>query len=116
MGSILEGKNLSRAASSTLQELVPILEGLMENVTETASPIVCPFAFTYLNSAYVINFQTSIGLFDRKLVEAPPPPPLPSNSIVDRPKVALLFRFFRDFRCCALLFMVILVIVKYKNR
>ena len=30
--------------------------------------------------------------------------------------LALLFWFFGDFRCGALLFMVILVIYKYKNR
>ena len=33
-----------------------------------------------------------------------------------RPKAALLFCFFDDFRCGALLFMVIHVIYKYKNR
>ena len=40
----------------------------------------------------------------------------PSNFIAGRPKVALLFGFFGDFRCGVLLFMVILVIYKYKNR
>ena len=49
------------------------------------------------------------GLFDRKLVKAP------SNFIAGRPKAALLFWFFGDFRCGALLFMVILVIYKCKN-
>ena len=44
------------------------------------------------------------GLVDRKLVKAP------SNFIAGRPKAALLFWFFGDFRCRALLFMVILVI------
>ena len=34
----------------------------------------------------------------------------------DRPKAALLFWFFGDFRCGALLFMVIHVIYKYKNK
>ena len=53
------------------------------------------------------------GLVDRKLVKAPPPPP--SNFIAGRPKAALLFLFFGDFRCGALLFMVILFIYKYKN-
>ena len=33
-----------------------------------------------------------------------------------RPKAALLFWFFGDFRCGALLFMVIYVRYKYKNR
>ena len=36
--------------------------------------------------------------------------------IAGRPKVALLFWFFGDFRCGVLLFMVIHVIYKYKNR
>ena len=35
--------------------------------------------------------------------------------IAGRPKAALLFWFFCDFRCGALLFMVIDVIYKYKN-
>ena len=34
----------------------------------------------------------------------------PSNFIAGRPKAALLFWFFSDFRCGVLLFMVILVI------
>ena len=36
--------------------------------------------------------------------------------IAGRPKAALLFWFFVDFRCGALLFVVIHVIYKYKNR
>ena len=36
--------------------------------------------------------------------------------IAGRPKADLLFWFFGDFRCGALLFMVIHVIYKYKNR
>ena len=36
--------------------------------------------------------------------------------IAGRPKAALLFWFFGDFRCGVLLFMVIYVIYKYKNR
>ena len=36
--------------------------------------------------------------------------------IAGRPKAALLFWFFGNFRCGALLFMVIHVIYKYKNR
>ena len=50
------------------------------------------------------------GLVDHKLVKAP------SNFIAGRPKAAILFWFSGDFRCVALLFMVILVIYKYKNR
>ena len=36
--------------------------------------------------------------------------------IAGRAKATLLFGFFGDFRCGALLFMVIYVIYKYKNR
>ena len=54
------------------------------------------------------------GLVDHKLVQAPPPPPV--IFIAGRPKAALLYWFFGDFRCGALLFMVIHVIYKYKNR
>ena len=39
-----------------------------------------------------------------------------SGLIAGRPKAALLFWFFGDFRCGALLFMVIHVIYKYKNK
>ena len=38
----------------------------------------------------------------------------PSNFIAGCPKAALLFWFFGDFRCDALLFMVILVIYNLK--
>ena len=49
-------------------------------------------------------------LVDRKLVEAP------SNFIAGRPKAALLFRLFGDFRCGVSLFIVIRVIYKYRNK
>ena len=49
------------------------------------------------------------GLVDRKLVKTP------SNFIVGRPKAALLFGLFGDFRCGVPLFIVILVIYKYKT-
>ena len=52
------------------------------------------------------------GLVDRKLVQAPAPP---INFIAGRPEAALLF-CFGEFRCGLLLFMIILVICKYKNR
>ena len=48
------------------------------------------------------------GLIDRKLVQAP------SNLIVGRPKAALLFWFFSDFRCGVPFFIVIYVIYTYK--
>ena len=54
------------------------------------------------------------GLVNRKLVQAPPPPL--NNFIAGRPKAGFLFWFFGDFRCGMLIFMVILVIYKYKNR
>ena len=54
------------------------------------------------------------GLVDRKLDQAPPPPPV--IFIAGRPKAALLLWFFGDFRCGALLFVVIHVIYKYNNR
>ena len=50
------------------------------------------------------------GLFDRRLVKAPP-----VLFIAGRPKTALLFWFFADFRCGVPLFIVILVINKYKK-
>ena len=50
------------------------------------------------------------GFLDCKLVQDP------SNFIAGRPKAALLFWFFGDFRSGVLLFMVILGIYKYKNR
>ena len=49
-------------------------------------------------------------MVDRKLVEAP------SKFTAGRSKAALLFWFFGDFRCGVLLFIVILVIYKYRNR
>ena len=39
-----------------------------------------------------------------------------SSANYGRPKAALLFWFFGDFRCGVLLFMGILVIYKYENR
>ena len=49
------------------------------------------------------------GLVDRK---HPPQP----HFIAGRPKAALLFWFFLDFRCGVLLVMVIFAIFKHKNR
>ena len=50
------------------------------------------------------------GLVDQKLVQAP------SNFIAGRPKAALLFWLFSDFSRSVPLFIVILVIYKYKSR
>ena len=47
------------------------------------------------------------------------PPPPPRNFIPGRPKAALLFLFFGNFRCGVPLLIVIIVIIvinKYKNR
>ena len=38
-----------------------------------------------------------------------------SSVIAGRPKAALLFWFFGDIRCNVLLYIVILIIYKYKN-
>ena len=56
--------------------------------------------------------QQGRGLVDRKQVQASR---LPVIFIAGRPKAALLFWYFGDFRCGALLFMAIHVIYKYKN-
>ena len=48
-------------------------------------------------------------MVDRKLVEAP------RNFVAGRPKAALLFWLFGNFRCGVSLFIVILVIYKYRN-
>ena len=53
------------------------------------------------------------GLVNRKQVQAPTP--TPSNFIAGRPKAALLFWLFSDFRCGVPLLIVILVIHKYKT-
>ena len=54
------------------------------------------------------------GLVDRKLFEVHPHPA--RNFIAGRPKAALLFWFFGDFRSGVSLFIVIRVIYKYRNR
>ena len=61
---------------------------------------------------YYLNYDEvrEIGLVVRKLVKAP------SIFFPGHPKVALLFWLFSDFRCGVPLFIVILVIYKYKNR
>ena len=50
------------------------------------------------------------GSVNRKLIQAP------DNYIAGRPKAALLFWFFGDLRCGVSLFIIILVIYKYRNR
>ena len=80
--------------------------------------VVCVLSFVFYSFCFVVRScfvwwtktEPRRGLVDRKLVQAP------SNFIAGRPKAALLLWFFGDFRCGVLLFMVILVIYKYKNR
>ena len=56
-----------------------------------------------------------MGRVGRPQTSSSPPPPV--IFIAGRPKAALLLWFFGDFRCGALLFVVIHVILyKYKNR
>ena len=90
-------------------------------VASCPSILAVRFAFRLCFIRFVLLFEVVVfsgeptqnqgqGLVDRKLVQAP------SNFIAGRPEAALLFWFFDDFRCGALLFKVILVIYKYKNR
>ena len=76
------------------------------------------FDFLYGNIYYIpIHCGKSIPYFqqlDFGRPRAGSGPPV--VFIAGRPKAALLFWFFGDFRCGALLFMVIRVIYKYKNR
>ena len=75
------------------------------------------------NKASLIFSTKYISVFGFKLVELRARVGRPQTSssppvifIAGRPKAALLFWFFGDFRCGALLFMVIHVIYKYKNK
>ena len=78
----------------------------------TALLFVCALFVLYLLFIVVMSGEPKQnqgrGLVDCKLVQAPPPPP--SNFITGRPKAALLFWFFGDFRCGVPLYIVILVI------
>ena len=75
----------------------------------------CPLCFVcvlYSFFLFIVVFlvnQTRVG---RPQTSSSPP----VIFIAGRPKAALLFWFFVDFRCGALLFMVFHVIYKYKNR
>ena len=74
---------------------------------------LCFVAFCFCCSWLILSGKSKQkqerGLVDRKLVQPP------SNFIAGRPKAALLFWLFSDFRCAVLLFIVILVIYEYKN-
>ena len=64
-----------------------------------------------------VNIQRCVHAGLRLVQPTPPPTPTPaSNFIGGHPKAALLFWFFGYFRCGVLLFMVILIKHKYKNR
>ena len=75
------------------------------------------FPVLVLNETVDWKFKTSsnsyIGLRVGRPQTSSSPPVI---FIAGRPKAALLFWFFGDFRCGALLFMVIHVIYKYKNK
>ena len=68
----------------------------------------------------IINILGALYLISRELRARVGRPQTSSSPpvifIAGRPKAAFLFWFFGDFRCGALLFMVIHVIYKYKNR
>ena len=81
----------------------------------SALRFVCVLLFVVVLSC-VPKQNQGRRLVDRKLVKAPPPPPPPSNFIAGRPEAARLFWFFGGFRCGVPLFIVILVIFKYKSR
>ena len=88
-------------------------------VIRSKQGFVCAVFVLFLMFVLVLSGQQKQNqgreLVGRKLVQAPPPPPPPVIFIAGRPKAALLFLFVGDFRCGALLFMVIHVIYKYKN-
>ena len=75
---------------------------------------VCVLLALFLLFVFVLSGEPKQNqgrrLVDRKLVQAP------SNFIAGRPNAALLFCFFGEFRCGVLLFIVILVIYKCRNR
>ena len=54
IGSILGGTNLSPIQVLLFRNWSLFWKVVGKSVTEAVSPIVCPFAFTYLNSAHVI--------------------------------------------------------------
>ena len=57
-----------------------------------------PILYTYTQTKLLRVWGTNEWLVDRKLVEAP------GNFIAGRPKAALLFWFYGDFRCGVLFF------------
>ena len=64
-----------------------------------------------INKPCILGFQLRARVGRPQTSSSPP-----VIFIAGRPKAALLFWFFCDFRCGALLFMVIHVIYKYKNK
>ena len=89
--------------------------------------IVCCFGILFFNFNGVLPRNETLNVFFflhfsvTNKVGARVGRPQTSSSppvifIAGRPKAALLFWFFGDFRCGALLFMVIHVIYKYKNK
>ena len=68
----------------------------MFRVSEWFVLVLCCDAFVLIVLSDEPRQNQGRGLVDRKLVKAP------SNFIAGRPKAALLFWFFGDFRCGAL--------------
>ena len=89
--------------------LPPVLQYQLPSLLLVCGLFVLFFLFAVVVSVEPKQKQGR-GYIDHKLVQTP------RNFIAGRPKTDLLFWFFGDFRCDALLFMVILVIFKHKNR
>ena len=80
----------------------------------------CPLCFLFVFYSIFLLFvvvlsgepkqNQGLGLVDRKQVQAP------GNFIAGRPKEALLFWFFGNFRCSVSIFIVILAIYTFRNR
>ena len=81
----------------------------------------CPLCFSFVLFVLLFLFVVVVSGEPKTEARARVGRPQTSSSppvifIAGRPKAALLFWFFGDFRCGALLFMVIHVIYKYKNK
>ena len=93
-----------------------VIQALWPPVLQYQPPALLSFVLFGLFFMFVVvvsgepKQKQGRGLVYHKLV------PAPVIFIAGRPKAALLVWFFGDFRCGALLFMVIHVIYKYKNR
>ena len=75
-----------------------------------------PLVISDWTGLHTVGCYADLHTFLCRLAKAPHRPSHPSNFIAGRPKAALLFWFFGEFRCGVPLFIVIPVIYKYKNR